>query len=179
MPTKNQAVPYDVREIPSHPSADLPPVACLEPAMQRLIREAQRLFDERPIWTRRALRNRLPEADWKKVGDNHAKYLYQYIGYLWASGPWRDAVNKFGIDPRDDVRYRHYQTTMFVIGPQPGRDLNAATQSPSGSHLFDGKRVAPDGKLFQACDISDPLLVSVLSTTNLRDKCHVSLLPRI
>ena len=153
--------------------------------MQRLIQQAQLLLEERPIWTRRALRNRLSEADWNIIGSNAARYIYQYVGYLWASGPWRDAIVKFGIDPREDPKYRIYQTMMFIIEPAPRRPKESGSQSSvvnttkprsRESHLFDGKSITLDGKVWQVCDIIDPQLASIFSTCSLRDKCHVSFL---
>lgn len=180
---QNQAVLCDTHRIPSGPAEDLPAIASLEPAMQRLINQAQLLLEERPIWTRRALRNHLSEADWNIIGSNAARYIYQYVGYLWASGPWRDAIVKFGIDPRDDQRYRIYQTMMFIIEPVPRRTIEGGAES-SGfnttksrsreSHLFDGKSITLDGKVWQVCDITDPQLTSILSTSSLRHECHVS-----
>lgn len=158
-------------------SEELPPVACLEPALRRLIEEAQRLFEERPIWTKRALRNHLNEADWKLVGENSAKYIWQYVGYLWASGPWRDALAKFGVDPRQDPSCRHYQTVMFILNSQPNHDRNLPTfkkKNARDTHIFDGRSIALDGKLYQICDITDPFIVSILSTSPIRDKCHVN-----
>ena len=153
--------------------------------MQRLIHQAQLLLEERPIWTRRALRNRLSEDDWNIIGSNAARYIYQHVGYLWASGPWRDAIVRFGIDPRKDPEYRIYQTMMFVIEPVPRKPNASGTQSNGfnttkprsrESHFFDGKSITLDGKVWQVCHITDPQLASILSTSNLRSECHVSLL---
>lgn len=177
---RNQPVPYDVTEIPMRASEELPPVACLEPALRRLIEEAQHLLEERPIWTKRALRNHLNEADWKLVGENSAKYIWQYVGYLWASGPWRDALAKFGVDPRKDPSCRHYQTVMFILNSQPNHDRNLTTfknKKARDTHIFDGRSIALDGKLYQICDITDPFIVSILSTSSIREKCHVGSLP--
>lgn len=182
---QNQAVLSDTYKIPTGPADDLPAISSLEPAMQRLIHQALLLLEERPIWTRRALRNHLSEADWNIIGSNAARYIYQYVGYLWASGPWRDAIVKFGIDPREDPKYRIYQTTMFIIEPVPRRpkengdpSSGYSTTKPRSreSHLFDGKSITLDGKVWQVCDITDPQLASILSTSNLRDECHVSFL---
>ncbi len=183
----NQPVPYDIPNIPTTVVPDLPALNTLEPALQRLIEEARKLFDQRPIWTRRALRNNLSVADWDKVGTNSARYLYQYVGYMFGSGPWRDAIVKFGVDPRTDPSYRIYQTMMFILENEPGDNRmnklrESRTQKDSSvaakalvrdSHLFDGNTVSLDGKVWQVCDIIDPLLNSILSPANLRETCHV------
>ena len=162
------------------PSDDLEPIDTLEPVMQDLIEMLRQLLEERPIWTRRAIRNRLeaPGRDWNSV----AKHVYQYAGYMFKSGPWRDAVVKFGVDPRSDPKYRIYQTMMFQLDdkgvedleiPNPGGHKRGEKVKNRLSHVFDGKTVGLAGKTWQVCDIVDPLLKSLLDTENLRDECHV------
>lgn len=184
-PARNQAIPHDERDVPAEALKDLPPLALLEPAMQRLIESARLLLDERPIWTRRALQNRVAAEDLKAVGSNSAKYMYQYVGYLFDSGPWRDAIVKFGVDPRKNPSLRKYQTMTFMLDKEDLVKEKSTTRkslqfgsSDLGSmdtHIFDGKGVSLDGKVWQVCDITDPLLVSLLSTTDIREDCHVSL----
>lgn len=185
MPARNQAIPHDEPDIPAHFVEDLPPLALLEPAMRRLIESARLLFDERPIWTRRALHNRVSAEDLSVVGSNSAKYMYQYVGYLFDSGPWRDAIVKFGVDPRKDPSLRKYQTMMFMLDKEDIDKKKNTTRKPPrfglsklgprDTHIFDGKTVSIDGKVWQVCDITDPLLSSILTTTDIREDCHVGL----
>jgi general transcription factor 3C polypeptide 5 (transcription factor C subunit 1) len=183
LPARNQPIPYDEPNVPAGPVGDIPPLASLEPAMQRLIESARLLLDERPIWTRRALHNRVSAEDLDSVGLNSAKYIYQYVGYLFDSGPWRDAIVKFGVDPRQDPSLRIYQTMMFMLDKEC-HDQNRIKERKSprfrpsklarkDTHIFDGKEVNLDGKVWQVCDIKDPLLESLLSTTDIREDCHV------
>ncbi len=183
----NRPVPYNIPTIPTGSTSDLPAFETLDPAFRRLVEQARRLFEQRPIWTRRALRNNLSVADWDKVGTSTAKYVYQYVGYMYGSGPWRDAIVRFGVDPRTDPSYGIYQTMMFMLENEPADNRmnklgesrtkqdssRAAKAMIRNSHLFDGNNVSLDGKVWQICDITDPLLKSVLSTANLRDTCHV------
>lgn len=185
LPVQNQPVTYDQAIIPTKPADNLPAIDSLEPAMQRLIVSARLLFEKRPIWTRRALINSVSSEDYKVIGSNSAKYIYQYVGYVFESGPWRDAVVKFGVDPRKDPSLRFYQTMMFMLDPEysdhrrrKAKDMewgrNSTLKSTSKvAHIFDGLTVGLDGKVWQVCDITDPLLESLLSTTNIRDECHV------
>ena len=185
LPSRNQAIPRDELDVPTNALADLAPFAMLEPAMQRLIESARLLFDERPIWTRRALFNRVSVEDLKVVGSNSAKYIYQYIGYFFDSGPWRDAIVKFGVDPRKDPSLRKYQTMTFMLDKEDLIKEKSTTRKPlrfgssdlgsRDTHIFDGKTVNLDGKVWQVCDITDPLLRSLLSTTDIREDCHVCL----
>lgn len=174
----------DAPNVPTGPSPSLTPLESLDSQMQRLVAEARRLFEERPIWTRRAMRNHLPAGLWKKVGNNTAKFVFHYLAYSFSSGPWRDAFVKFSVDPRKDPKYRIYQTMMFQEEREDSpRSRKVVSQGPKEtwmnsdytSHLFDGKTVSRDCKSFQVCDITEPLVVSILSTDDLRAKCHVSL----
>ena len=184
----HHSVVFNITVVPAAPSPDLPAIETLEPVLQRLIAAAQTLMQERPIFTRRALVNCIPGNEWATTGANSAKLIYQYVGYMFSSGPWRDAVVRYGVDPRKDPSFRIYQTMMFMLENEPkdNRGRYSRTKPDSDrneqvvnkeSHLFDGTNVNKDGKVWQVCDITDPLMKSLLSTTNLRKECHVSLLP--
>ena len=139
------------------------------------------------MWTRRALSNQMRTTQWMILG----KHVYQYVGYMFRSGPWRDVVIKYGIDPRTDPKYRIYQSIMFQFdaanayviskttnGIRRG-DRGGARQAGPGpthsnnSHIFDGTSVEMDGKMWQVCDITDPSLKELLATSDLRKQCDV------
>lgn len=156
--------------------------------MQRIIAQARHLFTTRPIWTRRALYNNLDPADFKALGWNGTKHVQQYVGYSFDSGPWRDSIVRFGLDPRTDPEYRIYQTMMFQLEPQStfGRSRGELTMikrdwktvaelQERKSHLFDGVQVHTDGKTWQVCDVTDPLLASIFNSATLRSTCHLKL----
>ena len=185
---KTQQVAFDCADIPTAPVDDIAPVDTLDETMQRLIQRVELLMNDRPIWTRRALSNQIPTDEWLNLG----RYVYQYVGYEFVSGPWRDTVVKFGIDPRRHPKYRIYQTMTFQIdsedkilrasGDIPRRGGVRVKRSASSlksrkggldSHIFDGAGLATDGKTWQVCDITDPILQELLATTNLRKMCHV------
>lgn len=184
----NHPVPFDIAEVPSGPAPEVLPPETLGPMVQELIKEAQILLEQRPIYTRRALQNTLRDL-WDKVGDNSAKHIYQYVGYIFQSGPWRDAVIRFGVDPRKDPHYRIYQCLMFMLEkvPQDSRAkfqrknaekarrslLDAEEQTRRRSHIFDGSVVSKDGKVWQVCDIHDPIIRGILETEDLRPECDI------
>ncbi|KAF6218984.1 hypothetical protein HO133_005528 [Letharia lupina] len=180
----NPPVPFDVNVVPQGPSPDLPAIETLTPAMQRLVNKALSIMQDRPIFTRRALYNCMPGNDWDILGHNAAKYVYQYAGYMFSSGPWRDALVRYGVDPRTDPSFRIYQTMIFLLENErkdsrarfnrtrPDRTKTEQV-SRKESHLFDGVTVSKDGKIWQVCDISEPFLKSLLSTNNLRKECHI------
>ena len=182
--SRTQEVAADALQIPVGPSPDLPSVSTLEPALQRIIAEARKLLRSRPVFTRRALGNCIPRDEWRSLGTNVTKCLFQYVGYTFNRGPWQNAVIRFGFDPRAGAENRRYQTLMFMLEPRDEyrRSLDSG-QRPSRtrteqevrreSHLFDGGNVGRDGKTWQVCDITDPVLREVLATKKLREKCHV------
>ena len=180
-----QLVTFDIETVPSQPPSDAPPLSSLEGSLKLLVELVQRHLDERPIWTRRALSNQIHHPEWNSLN----KHVYQYVGYMFRSGPWRETVVKFGVDPRSDQCYRVYQTLIFqfdATGSSYRRPKKANMQRrPRGgtrksrktcdekSHLFDGVKLTMDGKVWQVCDIIDPMLKSLLATTNLRTRCEV------
>jgi len=131
--------------------------------------------------------NSISGNDWEKLGQNVGKYIYQYVGYMFASGPWRDGIVRFGVDPRKDPECRKYQTMMFMLEKEPKDNRSryvrtkvdpavaAEAIKKKESHLFDGQTVSKDGKVWQVCDITDPFMKELLATTNLRKECDVSL----
>ena len=182
--SKTQEVAVDALQIPVGPSPDLPPISTLEPALQRIIAEAKKLLRSRPVFTRRALGNCIPRDEWRNLGLNVTKYLFQYVGYTFNRGPWQKAIIRFGFDPRAAPKHRVYQTFMFMFEPRERyrRSLDTRqrpAQTRTGqelrreSHLFDGVNVSRDGKIWQVCDVTDAVLREVLATKNLREKCHV------
>ena len=181
----NPPVPFDVDTVPQGPSSDLPAIEILTPAMQRLVKTALSITQKRPIFTRRALYNCMPGNDWDVVGPNYAKNVYQYVGYTFSSGPWRDALIRYGVDPRTDPSFRMYQTMIFMLDTEPKDSRAKFNQTKPDrtkseqvlkkeSHLFDGVTVSMDGKIWQVCDITEPFLKDLLATTKLRKECHVS-----
>jgi len=177
-------LPYLNHDIPDQ---QVPAFAALEepkdPDLIQLIGELKLALEERPIWTRRALVN--------KVGNSEVLYMIkralQYVGYQFKGGPWRDAIIKYGIDPRTDKKYRPYQTFFFKIYDEEERTANSQWHDirtnfnhtkRSGkkknllTHLFDGKSVTLDGKVWQACDITDPLIANLIKNAPYPDHCE-------
>jgi len=167
-------------DIPTAPHPNCVPEANLESALLAHIAKMRTFLTTRPIATRRCLLNHLGRA-----AEYDLKAAVQYAGYVFASGPWRDSVVAFGLDPRTDPKYRIYQTLIFKImqkekpkwqhavqlrvAPNPDEDPNA----PISSHMFDGKSVIVDGKVWQACDITDPLLRGMLDRSPVRATCDI------
>lgn len=158
---------HDAEDIPQGPPQDIPD----DPELRAIISELNEALEERPMWTRRALSNRI----------GHSQYLYllksalQYVGYQFKGGPFRDVVIKFGIDPRCDPKYRMYQAVFFKLyeeeekGPfrkwHDNRSMYLSKRTKLTdlrTHQFDGKSLTLDGKVWQFCDITDPYLAGLI-----------------
>ncbi|OQE35480.1 hypothetical protein PENCOP_c013G06099 [Penicillium coprophilum] len=189
-------VPYDIAVVPSEPRAGMLPISALDPGMLRTIATLNALYEKQPAWTRRGLRNNL-KTDEDRLNLRHA---IPYVGYIFRSGPWRDAIIKLGVDPRTSPEYRYYQTFMFRLlareaelardggggrrhnVPRPsdmrGNDDDNAS-GPSTGHIFTGKQpFAQDGRIWMVGEIEDPQLKADLFPANpepgfLRSECDI------
>lgn len=178
------SVEIDAENILHASPVPLPPEESLEPHIRETVANMRRLLDERPIMTKRYLMNHIEAPT-----DDSIRSSYAYVGYSFKSGPWRDTLIKFGVDPRKGAEYRHYQTVMFKIvmpsekdsSEDPNKWMDARNvwrregkpkEKNKNTHIFDGKTLTPDGKVWQACDITDPQLRKILDTENLRSDCN-------
>jgi general transcription factor 3C polypeptide 5 (transcription factor C subunit 1) len=171
-----QYLPADIKTIPS--SSPHPPPK--DEAVRMVLARVTEALEERPIWTRRALGNRIGH---EKFPIPIIKALHHAV-YQFKKGPFRDTLIKYGVDPRTDPKYRKYQTLFFkLIEEDEGalkqwKDSRTALplerniiRTDTTTHIFDGKTFASDGKVWQLCDITDPLLRRVIDTAQLRDHC--------
>jgi general transcription factor 3C polypeptide 5 (transcription factor C subunit 1) len=169
-----------------------------DPLFDHIVKAMRTLLDERPVWTRRSIINRLtdiaydPEHPEKRFPPNLSQQLLknaiQYAGYQFKGGPWRDSLCRYGYDPRADPSSRVYQCLIFRLRRlQMGemgemwqelrkRDISstkATNDEYTDSHLFDGKNYADDGKVWQVCDITDPLLAKLFADAPIRPICDI------
>lgn len=122
---------------------------------------------------------------------NELKLYLNYAAYQFKGGPWRDSVMPYGFDPRTDPQYRIYQTVMFKLVNKSWQttamadmdvwhSLHGDKDDPdnefepdfSKSHLFDGETYHLDGKVWQICDIVDPLLKGLADKASIRPERH-------
>ncbi|MCJ1380782.1 tau 95 subunit of transcription factor TFIIIC [Xylographa soralifera] len=175
-----ERVAFDIATVPNAPSQTFPPVETLDADSRSLLTELECYMNERPIWTRRALTNRNDTHLWRTM----SKTVIPYVGYMFRSGPWREAIVKYGVDPRTDPQYRVFQTMTFqfdIRGKQHNvksisgsKEPRAITSHTDGnSHIFNGMEMRTDGKVWQVCDIKDTLVQKILATTHLRKRCHI------
>lgn len=162
------------------PQAPQIPPDMTDPRMVEAVAQLEQAFEDRPVWTRRALLNHLKG---KLRSWNELKKYLNYVAYQFKGGPWRDGVVPYGSDPRTDPKYRVYQTVMFkmpvqarVEKGQTWHSLRKMRLGPtkdyadehSNSHIFDGETYHTDGKVWQICDITDPILKELIDNAAVR-----------
>jgi general transcription factor 3C polypeptide 5 (transcription factor C subunit 1) len=165
--------------VPTQPKPTLQPESSLTPYLQTLVAEIKDLLKERPIITRHMLYNKL---GWDKR--TRLRQAAVYCGYFFESGPWREALVAWGVDPRKDPSYRKYQTVSFMSYKKRGtarhhdafdkhvQMLRRMTADQlEHQHEFDGIHASDTGNTFQFCDVTDPLLAKVLATEDIRTTC--------
>jgi general transcription factor 3C polypeptide 5 (transcription factor C subunit 1) len=146
-----------------------------DPKVLSLIDDLNIAFEERPIWVRRALVNRLSNHP-------HCALLIStlhYVGFQFNSGPFRDCIVKYGLDPRINNKYNIYQSMTIQTLHHEKYDApskldvpKSKTDNISTTHLFDGKNISFDGKVWQLCDVTDPILVALIKGAPLREDYH-------
>ena len=172
----------DAKSLPTESPSGLQPEESLDPLIRETIGNLRSIMKERPIVTRRVIVNLMPE-----YVDGRLRIAYPYVGYTFRKGPWKDAIVRYGVNPRSDPVYRFYQTVLFKLTTseegraekvgkskqlQPDTRLH---QDEKDSHIFDGKLLRRDGKIWQVCDIEDPLLKEILNANEIRSECEVSM----
>ena len=177
---QTRAVAPDIPEVPQGPPEALGHTP-FGVHLNGAIEELNNLLDERPLVTRRVAMNHIPH-----YSDTIFKEAIEWIGYSFKSGPWRDTLIKYGVDPRKDPKYRFYQTMMFQLdkkaakirGAQSSKWTRSKRHIPDDnwqSHIFDGKHVTLNGKTWQVCDVTDPLVHDILNTEDVPETCDVNL----
>ncbi|KAK0626534.1 RNA polymerase III transcription factor IIIC subunit-domain-containing protein [Immersiella caudata] len=196
VPAAGYFIAHDEYPVPSGPSRE-PDMS--DPQVALIMTEMRLAMDERPIWTRRSMWNRLGSkfASLPKSG-SLVRHCLQYAGYQFKGGPWRDALVKYGLDPRSDPKYRIYQTLIFKLHKTRigtvGRSWQAVRRNELGvtnfgkywlemgeenahvdTHIFNGEAFSTDGKVWQVCDITDPLLAKLFAGAEVRSDCDVEI----
>jgi len=158
---------HDDAAYPSEPHPLCHPISEQTASLQKLREIMDILFKERPIWTRRALLNHLPD----EIPTFLVRQALAYIAFILRSGPWRDTMCRLGFDPRKDRSARRYQSVLIqLVSRDKGKaDTREDFTRPwvrskdKTSHIFTGEQeVPPDGKVWQLCDLEDPQLKALV-----------------
>ncbi|KAK9479169.1 RNA polymerase III transcription factor IIIC subunit-domain-containing protein [Lipomyces japonicus] len=146
----------------------VPESSQLGPPPEHLVKYVEKLkekFEERQIWTRRALQG--TTSEWDQSWASHVKYALPYVAYTFKSGPWRATYTRYGLDPRKDKKYSKNQTEYFRA--TTAEEEQSKLESESSGYIFDGIHI-PSGRSFQLCDVTDPVLVELINSDNMRDE---------
>ena len=158
-------IPIDEQEVPQAPPKNLPEATSLP--VLRAIEALQQLLEERPIVTRRVYTTRLQGHTEPTI-----RWAMPYVAYYLNYGPWRHAIVKYGVDPRKDPKYRIYQTLSFSHKAVKSiKSVFIARKKAEAAYTFDGKTMADPASMWQLCDLTDPLLQSLVNTNDIRSKC--------
>lgn len=136
-------VQWDTLEYPTLPMPGLPPLEDASDVFKATTVALKVLFDERPIWTRRALLNSLQS---ELTSFNVVRFCLAYVAFAARSGPWRDTYIRLGVDPRKNPKYRVYQSVMLQLVPKQnttGEILQRNYQS-GFRHGMNAAREIPD-----------------------------------
>lgn len=151
-------VQWDTPEYPKTPMPEIPPLAEQSRIFQATVAAIDALFQERPIWTRRALLNSL-ESHLSTF--NVVRFCVAYVAYAVRSGPWRDAYIRLGVDPRTDPKYRIYQSIMLQLVPKSNQGAlapAASAKKPRSKTDKDKAEGAPDVSLAPAQPAKEKVL---------------------
>lgn len=164
------AVEPDIDEVPQGPPPNLKRHHSFGTYLDEAVKALRQLLERRPLITRRVAMNFIPQ-----YSDTVFKEATQWVGYSFRAGPWRDSLVKYGVDPRKDPEYRKYQTLMFQVDKRIEKAAGPDRPAPEGwqNHIFDGENLTRSGKTWQICDVTDPLLRSILDTTSIQEECDV------
>jgi len=181
----NHVIPPSAASVPSESPVPLEPEETLDLRLRSCIAKLRAALAQRPLMAKRAQENMVRGAS-----DFDLRRAWPYVGYMFSAGPFRDAIVRFGVDPRRDRACAPLQTLWFQIPGATGygrRGIADADKRAAGakrylrrvryddsvrqSHVFDGEVLYRDGKTWQLCDIVDPLLKSIIDEAPLRDEC--------
>ena len=78
--------------------------------------ELKRLFEERPIWSKNAIKCKL------EIAPDKLKLMLPVVAYYFLTGPWRSLWVRLGYDPRQDPSAKKYQLVDFRIRQRSAAD---------------------------------------------------------
>ena len=151
---------------PTSPPISAPNMESQYPAVRKFVPVLRDLFAQRPIWSRRALGNQMPEGT---LTPSHKQAL-GYVAFSIRSGAWSHTLCAFGVDPCSDLKYRKFQTLATLNDQKHNRskakkraNRKSAPAIARPSHIFTGQGpIVEDGSTFQLCDLEDPQLKTLV-----------------
>ncbi|KAJ3030025.1 UNVERIFIED_CONTAM: tau 95 subunit of transcription factor TFIIIC [Siphonaria sp. JEL0065] len=184
-PPRNPMIKFrkDSLRVPTAPTPEI--LSLLQshfPNNEIILTRIQQLFQERPMFTFRALFNHCRDVCKKRTDQKLIPFLLTKYAYFITYGPWQEVWARYGYDPRADREARLYQiismrsiktpTTLKrakrLIGvTNQARLLGTLTgveeEDDDQSHIFDGTLWKGCARM-QICDLTDPDVVRIVSS---------------
>jgi hypothetical protein len=151
---RNQASQKGRRLLFDFDSETLPAIEALDPDLVNHpdTEQLKRLFQERPIWSAKALFLSL-----KGYSDvNTVLRILMGICYRFHSGPWRHIYIRRGYDPRQSPESRFYQILDFRIEPSEARKLGITVVEDLDSDISARLRAQLKRNLSKARRLKNP-----------------------
>ncbi|KAH9448069.1 hypothetical protein Pst134EB_022056 [Puccinia striiformis f. sp. tritici] len=178
VPMGPQTMTFDQPDVPK--AALARDIDQKKPENLPLLEKLSSLFEQRPIWSRMAFHHQLTLTDLRYIRQN--KVVLALYCYLFSDGPFRDLLIKFGYDPRRNSESRFFQRislrnvdrkeakdkfTLKLMKRNNSKNDSAemVTSDTLRDHIFDGKELHQSVGTYQLCDISDPLLVTLINSS--------------
>lgn len=162
-------VAHDVDTVPVDPPASLPPEKSLDTQIQSLIKTLRQELEKRPVMTTRVQISLTQCHSYSKL-----RKALPYLGYLFRGGPFKDALVRYGVDPRRDPKYRVYQLVSIQI-QEPDKatkwygPVGSKKDNNSIKYVFNGKELYTDSKTWQVCDVVDPVLRKIVENCTISE----------
>jgi len=158
---------WDALEVPHRPSPDLAPEMSLNKGLRRVIQSLRQLMIAQPCLSWMAVQNLLKTPH--KFRGTQERMAMPYVGYTFASGPFKQLIIRFGFDPRTDPGCRFYQTVTI------NADSRHISVKRSGipSRIFDGQSLHSCVRKWRICDITDAHIQKLVQRAAPRETCDV------
>lgn len=186
-----QAAPFEIPK--RNPSGEMLP---------RAIQHLQELLEDRPLVTKRVAVNSMPQMS-DTIFKEACQYVgYSFKAGPWRDSLIRYGVDPRS-DPKfrfyqtlmfqiDNLAFKSDTNTLRSeagngmqssppktksSGSQHSKSRWARsarhTREENDSHIFDGKTATANGKTWQICDVTDPIVYALFHTDNIRSECDV------
>lgn len=164
-------VRFDITKVPSAALSEWKAEEAMKPRVRDLILSIRSMMEQQPVLTKRQLYHRLQPRKHTEL-----RNAMKHCGYQFSSGPWRDAVIRYGHDPRKYPADRQWQTLSFNKGKsEPAARLSEDGGTPATPANFDGLQLPQGSRTYQVCEVTDPLLRGILDLETPQSTCSVSL----
>jgi general transcription factor 3C polypeptide 5 (transcription factor C subunit 1) len=126
------------------------------------------------------LARRVQAAVTQEESEQVLRRTWPYTGYMFRTGPFKNLLIRFGVDPRADPKYRIYQGLTFQLPEtrigNKKRYGQPSDEKPPKTYDFDGFGAYLDARVWQLCDISDPILSRWIQDAQVNDECEPSVI---